>query len=231
MIKFVNAAKLVTMLKADGICQAVGQITMDLNGVEVKVRQKDVVGNVLQEWLCAWLNKHDIYYRPAIGQTFPDFYLSKDDYSNLCEMKAYVAKRGPGFDIANFDSYWRSLETSPERLDSDYLIFAYNSDVDGNITVKDVYVRKVWEITSKAEGCALKCQRKKGQIYNIRPCCFTSNKAKYQPFNDKEKFLNALYQTVVSHTNKPSESKEWLKNVLEKYNALTGSNLNYRNII
>ncbi len=230
-MKYITANKLVTLLKEDEICSAVGKIEMDLNGVKVKVKQKDVIGNVLQEWLCAWLKQNDIYYRPAIGQTFPDFFLGKSNYKNLCEMKAYVAKRGPGFDIANFDSYWQSLESNPARLDSDYLIFAYNSDENGDITIKDVYVKKIWEITSNAEGCALKCQRKKGQIYNIRPCSFTSQKAKYKPFNNKETFLKALYQTVVNHTNKPSESKKWLKKVLENYNVLTDNNINYKNII
>ncbi len=230
-MKYVNAIELVDLLKQDGLCEAVGKIVMELNGVKVKVKQNDVVGNVLQEWLCEWLKKNEIYYRPAVGQTFPDFYLSEDNYSNLCEMKAYIAKRGPGFDIANFDSYWKSLVINPIRLDSDYLIFAYDSDEDGNISVKNVYAKKVWEITSEAEGCALKCQRKNGQIYNIRPCTFASERAKFQPFNDKELFLSALYKTVVNHTNKPTETKDWLKTVLEKYNKLTDSNINYRNII
>lgn len=230
-MRYVNAQELVSLLEESGIYDAIGQIKMEMNGVTVCVKQKDTIGNILQEWLCAWLKENEIYFRPAEGQTFPDFYLGEDNNKNLCEMKAYVASRGPGFDIANFDSYWNSLKEKPTRLDSDYLIFAYESDEEGKITIKKVYSKKVWEITSEAEGCHLKCQRKKGQIYNIRPCTFASERATFKPFNNKEKFINALYKTLVNHTNKPTEAKEWLKSVIDKYNELTGEKLNYRNLM
>lgn len=48
-----------------------------------------------------------IYFRPAEGQTFPDFYLSEDDTSNLCEMKTFY--KAPNFDVANYYGYVDSL--------------------------------------------------------------------------------------------------------------------------
>lgn len=224
---YINANELLDLLVKSGIHSSIGKINMTLNGTTVQIKENDIIGNALQEWLGEWLNDNNIYYRKPIGQVFPDFYLNTTQTSGLCEMKAYVSKRTPAFDIANFDSYWNSLRENPLRLDSDYIIFAYSSD-NGNIKIDTIYLKKVWQITGPSNDYPLKCQRKNGQIYNIRPCAFASKRAKLKPFSCKEEFLAGLYKTVLSHTNQAKVTNSWLKEVLLRYKEATGYDLNNR---
>lgn len=224
-MKFLTAQEIVKLLQDENIYDAVGRITMNLNNTDVIIKQNDIIGNALQEWLGQFLRSRDIYFRPALGQTFPDFYLSQDDKTNLCEMKTYFATRNAAFDVANFYSYVDSIAEKPYRLDSDYIIFAYHSDNDGNIKIKDIWCKKVWEITGPANDYDLKCQRKKGQIVNIRPANWKSDNIKLKPFNNKEKLLAALYKTHLSTTNQTRISKAWLEKLLAGYAEFSGENL------
>lgn len=224
-MRFVTACEIIEMLNADKIYNAIGKITMSLNNTDVVIKQNDIIGNALQEWLGQYLKEKGIYFRPAVGQNFPDFFLSEDDRVNLCEMKTYYATRNAAFDVANFYSYVDSLAEKPYRLDSDYMIFAYHSDDDGNITIRDMWCKKVWEITGPAKDYALKCQRKKGQIVNIRPANWKSEKIDLKPFNSKESLLAALYSTHLSTTNQVRISKMWLEKVLSGYYEFSGEDL------
>ena len=222
---FATAQEIVQLLHNENIYEATGRISMSLNGTDVIIKQNDIIGNALQEWVGQFLKSRDIYFRPAHGQNFPDFYLSENDTTSLCEMKTYYAKRNAAFDIANFYSYVDSLADKPYRLDSDYIIFAYHSDDEGNISIKDIWCKKVWEITGPAKDYALKCQRKKGQIVNIRPANWKNESANLQPFNSKEKLIAALYQTHLSTTNQTRVSKAWLERVISGYADFSGEDL------
>lgn len=222
-MKYVTAKDIKELLESKEIYKAIGQITMNLNNTSVVIKQNDIIGNALQEWLGEVLKDNDIYFKPAIGQTFPDFYLDKDSTKNLCEMKTFY--KSPNFDVANFYAYVDSLTTKAYRLDSDYLIFEYDSDENGYIKILNIWCKKVWEITGRATDFDLKCQRKKGQIVNIRPTNFRSNKSKLKPFSCKEELLAALYKTHLSTTNQTRVSKEWLNTVIENYKSFTGIDL------
>lgn len=104
-----------------------GIINFSLKDLTISIETKDTVGNLLQEWLKAWLMKEEVEFEEnANSQVFPDFYLDKHNKKlGLLEVKSFDWDRGPGFDLANFDSYCNSLLSSAYRLNSDYLIFAY----------------------------------------------------------------------------------------------------------
>lgn len=222
-MKFIKAKEIIELLEQANIYNATGKVTMTLNGISVDVKQNDIVGNVLQEWLGEVFRQNDIYFRPAVGQTFPDFYLSEDDKSNLCEMKTFF--NSPNFDVANYHGYVDSIAEKPYRLNSDYIIFEYTNSTHGIISIKNIWCKKVWEITGPATDYDLKCQRKKGQIVNIRPVTFHSNRSKIKPFNDLSRFLIALYKTHISVTNQSKVSKDWLKTVINGYKEFSGINL------
>lgn len=222
-MRFIEAKDIIELLEHENIYSATGKVTMTLNGISVDVRQNDIVGNVLQEWLGEVLRKNNIYFRPAIGQTFPDFYLSESNMLNLCEMKTFL--NSPNFDVANYHGYVDSISKKPYRLNSDYIIFEYTSSTEGIISIKNIWCKKVWEITGPANDYDLRCQRKKGQIVNIRPVAFNSTKAKIKPFNDLSKFLIALYKTHISVTNQSKVSKDWLKTIIEGYKQFSGIDL------
>ena len=67
------------------------QIRFYFGDVDIIVKQKDVVGNIIQEWLQGWLDKRGIEYAPSENtQMPPDFFLNPDDTTrDLLEVKAF----------------------------------------------------------------------------------------------------------------------------------------------
>jgi type II restriction enzyme len=159
------------------------------------------------------------------SQTFPDFHLDiHNKKRGLLEVKTFDWDRGPGFDLANFDSYCNSLLTSAYRLDSDYLIFSYQMN-GSELTIKNVWIRKIWELACGSGTYPLKVQEKKNVIYNIRPGIWYSERSTYKPFNTKEAFLTALNETRYQYPQTHHANAHWLQSVLRNYEEHTGTTL------
>ena len=101
-----------------------GRITFCLGSVGIIVKQKDVVGNIIQEWLEGWLRANNIYFAPNPNtQMPPDIFLNEDRKVNLVEVKAFNSEGSAGFDIADFKSYVKEIIEKPYMLHVKYLIF------------------------------------------------------------------------------------------------------------
>lgn len=200
-----------------------GSIKFTVKDLSILIKTKDTVGNLLQEWLKAWFVKSEIDFEENINsQTFPDFLLDKDDHKKgLLEVKSFDFDRGPGFDLANFDSYCNSLLENAYRLDSDYLVLAYQMN-DGIISIKNLWIKKIWELACPSSTYPLKVQEKKGVIYNIRPSIWYSTRSTFKPFNSKEDFLSALNNTRYQYPQTRHGNAHWLKKVIKNYQEHTG---------
>ena len=200
-----------------------GSIKFTIKDLSILIKTKDTVGNLLQEWLKAWLKQSKIDFEENTNsQTFPDFLLDSDDHKKgLLEVKSFDFDRDPGFDLANFDSYCNSLLENAYRLDSDYLILAYQIN-DGIIKIKDVWIKKIWELACPSSTYPLKVQEKKGVIYNIRPSVWYSTRSTFKPFNSKEDFLSALNNTRYQYPQTRHGNAHWLKKVIKNYQEHTG---------
>ena len=206
-----------------------GVIHFTLKDLTIAVETKDSVGNLLQEWLKAWFQASDIdFLENKNMQSFPDFYLDKTNQKQgLLEVKTFDWKRGPGFDLANFDSYCNSLLTNAYRIDSDYLIFAY--ELKGSeLSIKNVWLKKIWELACPSSTYPIKVQEKKKIIYNLRPATWYSTRSTFKPFNDKEKFLAALNDTRYQYSQTRLDNSHWLRKVLQNYESHTGIALNVK---
>lgn len=139
------------LVMEDQILTLQGQIRFNLGDVSIIVKQKDVVGNVMQEWLQGWLDSKNIEYAPNENtQMPPDFFLNPDDRTrNLLEVKAFNRNVSPGFDIADFRMYQKEIIDKPYMLDVEYLIFGYDMDENGIVVIRDIWLKKVWEITRR----------------------------------------------------------------------------------
>ncbi len=168
------------LINDDQILSSKGRITFHLANIDIIVRQRDVVGNIMQEWVEGWLKKNGVEYAPNDNtQMPPDFYLDPDDKQhNLMEIKAFNYKASPGFDIADFRMYEQEIAAKPWMLDVTYLIFGYEMSDNGDVTIKHVWTKKVWEISRAMKS------GKKGheviwplnlQISNIQHPRFCSN--------------------------------------------------------
>ena len=77
----------------------------------ITVETKDTIGNLIQEWLKAWLVKYNIdFLLKPNTQDFPDFMLDEDnDTKGLLEVKSFDYDKSANFDVANFMAYRRSV--------------------------------------------------------------------------------------------------------------------------
>jgi NgoBV restriction endonuclease len=179
----------------------------------------------LQEWLKEWLLQKNLYFRtPANTQAFPDFLLSESNTSDFLELKTFNVDASPAFDIANFDSYCTSLLTIPERIDADYLILSYRM-IDSSLSIDNIWLKKVWELTSPSGQDPIKLQVKRSQIYNLRPCTWYSSRLQYQPFENRKDFLKAIAQTHDLYPQCDQYKKDWLSIVSTKYLKNAGANI------
>ncbi|QBL10453.1 NgoBV family restriction endonuclease [Rheinheimera sp. D18] len=190
----------------------VGGTKFKIANIEIDVEGKDGLGGLIEEWFGLWSHAKGlaVYNPKALGnsQTFPDYYVG-DNQEGLLEIKSFDIDASANFDIANFESYCESLSFNPARIDSDYLIFGYS--MTGNVlTIKEIWLKKIWEITCPSARWPLKTQTKRDQIYNIRPAAWYSNRAQFLPFSNKEQFVDALYSTQKKYLSL-SESLEEIR--------------------
>lgn len=203
-----------------------GAIKFTLKDLSIDITTKDSVGNLIQAWLKEWMYSEKIACTEnPNSQTFPDFFLNPDDPKiGLLEIKTFDRQRGPGFDLANFDSYCNSLLTHAYRLDSDYLIIAYKME-NAVITIDNVWLKKIWEISGPSGPYPIKVQAKKNVIYNLRPVTWYSEKAPFKPFGNKIDFLKAIDNTRYKYPQTRFSNAHWLDNVVKNYQHHTGTAL------
>ena len=218
------------LLNVDQILELEGQIKFFLGDVNIIVRQKDVVGNIMQEWLQGWLDARGIEYAPSENtQMPPDFFLNPDDRTKgLLEVKAFNRNGSPGFDIADFRMYASEIQEKPYMLDVDYLIFGYDMSDDGVVTIKDVWLKKVWQITRRMENYPINLQVKEGVIHKIRPGVWYSERVTdYAIFDCLEDFISAIEETTFKEPKlRSSVASTWLAVFQRNYKAWYGEELN-----
>jgi type II restriction enzyme len=214
------------LLIQDRITQSQGTISINFLDISVDINAKDAIGHLFQEWLAAWMRAKDIKFRTVKNtQEFPDFLLDEiSDQKSLLEVKTFDYNRSANFDVANFEAYCRSLLSYPYRLDADYLIFAYEL-IDSKFSIKNLWLKKIWEITGASADYPVKCQVKQNIIYNIRPISWYSSRAKFSPFNNKSDFVEALHQTLLKYPKTSIDNTEWLDRVKQNYLEHTGESL------
>ncbi len=215
------------LMQEDKILELHGQIKFFLGDVNIVVKQKDVVGNIIQEWLQGWLDKRGVEYAPSENtQMPPDFFLNPDDLTKgLLEVKAFNRSASPGFDIADFRMYEEEIIDKPYMLDVDYLIFGYDMSNDGIVTIKDLWIKKVWQITRRMEDWALNLQIKQGVVHKIRPAVWYSNKGKYSTFESLEDFISAVEETVYQNPKTHESASGWKRKFLKAYEEHYGVKL------
>lgn len=217
------------LLTEDKILEVEGRITFYFGGVDIIVKQKDVVGNIIQEWLQGWLEKNNIEYAPSENtQMPPDFFLNPNDLTkDLLEVKAFNRSASPGFDIADFRMYEEEIIKKPYMLNVDYLIFGYEMNENGVVTVKDLWLKKVWEITRRMDKWAINLQIKQGVVHKIRPGVWYSNKKGNIPmFQCLEDFIAAIEETVYQNPKTHNAAASWRQNFIKSYEKYYGVKLN-----
>lgn len=224
--KNITAEELFNKLIDSGIKDYEGEIRFKLGNTETIIKTRDTIGNSLQSWLGQWLEDNNIYYsEPDNTQEFPDFYLNPNSHKeNMLELKTFNYNASPAFDIANFESYCQSVRTKAYRLDADYLILGYEMDSEtGKIRIKDLWLKKIWQISGKSSTYPLRTQVKRGMIYNIRPIVWYSHSDNCR-FNCVEEFVEAIYGTLKLYKGEEF-ANDWMADVKNSYKEYYGKEI------
>ena len=202
-----------------------GAIKFELSGFEIIVKQNNVVGNILEEWLDKWMTEMGFSHDYNHAQSAPDFWLDIDNHdTEWLEIKAFTGS--PNFDIANMMSYITEVIEKPWKLHSKYLCLKYKMDEDtGIVTVSDVWLKSVWEISCPSAKWAVKVQDKKGVIYNLRPATWYSTSTSYPIFKCLEHFLSALDYVLKTYSPTAKIGMTWRKDVVKAYQKHFGQTL------
>ena len=111
-------------------------------------------------------------------------------------------------------------------LDVDYLIFGY-SMTGVEIRIENIWLKKIWEISSSSGPHPLKVQDKRGMIYNIRPCTwYSTGNPRFPAFTSKEQFIRAIYDTLKEYTHSRINADEWLLDLRNSYKEFYNEDLN-----
>jgi len=216
------------LIQEDKILEINGQIKFFLGDIDIIVKQKDVVGNIMQEWVQGWLEQRDVEYAVnANSQMPPDFFLdSQNRKTDLLEVKAFNRNASPGFDIADFRMYADEIVKKPYMLDVDYLIFGYDMSDEGVVTIRDVWLKKVWEITRRMKKWPINLQVKDGVVHKIRPAVwYSKSRTNFRVFENLEDFVSAIEQTVHQNTDTRHRAGQWQNDFIENYHKHYGVTL------
>ena len=225
------------LINDDKILTSKGRITFKLADIDIIVKQKDVVGNIMQEWVQEWLEKNNVEYAPNDNtQMPPDFYLDPSDRKrSLLEIKAFNFESSPAFDIADFRMYEHEVAEKPWMLDVSYLIFGYEMNDNGDVTIKQVWLKKVWEITRAMETTQNKhkiimpinLQIKEGVVHKIRPAKWYGRQTKFPIFESMVDFLAAVEETVWQNDDTHKDFASWRQTLIANYQKFYGKELSF----
>lgn len=215
------------LLHEDEILLARGFISFQFGSVDIIVKQRDVVGNIIQEWLQGWMDHKGIEYCLSDNtQMPPDFYLNTSDLTkDLLEVKAFNRSGNPGFDIADFRMYEEEIINKPYMLDVDYLIFGYDMSPNGVVTIRDLWKKKVWQITRRSEQWPINLQVKQGVVHKIRPGVWYSSRPSTPMFRCLEDFISAIEETVYQNPKTHNDAATWKRKFLKSYKDFYGEDL------
>lgn len=129
--------------------------------------------------------------------------------------------------------YEREVREKPWMLDVDYLVFGYDMSRDGVVTVRRLWLKKVWEmcrpmLSGSGRGRVLwplNLQIKQGVVHKIRPAKWYGTRGSFKTYGCVEDFLSALEETVYRNKDTRNDGPGWLDGTLGNYEAFCGKRL------
>lgn len=199
-----------------------GFIRFNLGPHQMVVKTKDVIGNIIENWVKDWMKTNNIDFEPNPNtQTKPDIYIMPGDHTKgLLEIKAFDYYAAANFDIADFKGLAKELLIRPFLLDVDALIFGYTMDpVTGEVVVKDMWLKKLWELSCPSEKWPVRVQYKNQIISKIRPAAWysISGRTKYRCFMSLTDFLSAFEETLYLYPDTHAMAATWKQEFMAAY--------------
>lgn len=96
---------------------------------------------------------------------------------------------------------------------------------DGIVTIKDIWLKNVWEICRSMDGWPLNVQYKNKVIHKIRPAKWYGKQSRFPIFQSMEHYLSAIEETLFSYHDTHALSVGWRKKVVEAYKDFFGKTI------
>lgn len=201
-----------------------GTITIQIGGVPKISKSNDIIGNCVQEWIPQWLEDNGLELESnQHTQQFPDFTALLGGKRYDMEVKCWNCTNPPGFDLANFDGFYRSIYTDPKKLNAKYLIFGYKPTTHG-FRIENIYLKNIWELTKPASKYPIGLQVKQNRPYAIRP--FGFHKRPEDSFKNRKEFVRGIQQTRIQFPSDNVVSPSlWFESVEANFKKMTGEEL------
>ena len=122
--------------------------------------------------------------------------------------------------------YEEEIVDKPYMLHVDYLIFGYDMDENGIVTIKDLWLKKVWEITRRMKDWSINLQVKQNVVHKIRPgVWYSTQRGNYPMFRRMEDFISAIEEAVYQNPKTHDVAGSWKRQFLESYEQHYGVRL------
>lgn len=221
MANLITARELYEILIFDYKIKSLGGfIRFKLGDIDIAVKRRDIIGDVIQSWVAEWLerSRFDFIANPLPHRP-PDIYLNKKNLrQNWLEIKAFNRADNPRFSIGVFEFFARDLIERPWHLDADYLIFGYVvNEETGMLKISDLWLKKIWEITKAMSTWPLTVQLRNGVINEIRPCNWYSTRTRTKVFECLEDFLSAFRESLYRNSKTRFYAPRWEKKFKKAY--------------
>ena len=206
-----------------------GCVNFQLGSIEVRLQRRDIVGEVIQKWVCEWLARTRIdFVENPLPQRPPDIYLNPGNLrSDWLEIKAFNRNDSPRFSIAAFNFFLEDTIRRPWHLDADYLIFGYTMNTEtGDLKIKDLWLKKIWEITKPMSEYSLTVKTANGICKEIRPCTWYANRSGVKVFESLEDFLSAFEEAIFQNPETRPKAARWRNRFLKSYLKHYGCEIN-----
>ncbi|MBR1486229.1 MAG: NgoBV family restriction endonuclease, partial [Synergistaceae bacterium] len=202
-----------------------GNIKFKLGNISIGVERRDLIGEILQRWVCEFLTRARVDFLPNhLPQNSPDIYLNpKNLRTNWLEIKAFNRADNPRFSIAAFNFFVEDCIKRPWHLYADYLIFGYNMNIEtGDFKIKDLWLKKIWEITKPMKKWPLTVKTNGGSIREIRPCTWYAERTKIKVFENLGDFLSSLEAAIFQNPDTQNKAFTWRETFLKNYKNYYG---------
>jgi len=199
-----------------------GIMDASLRDIEITEWDDQAVVEILRVWLRHWLDRNNIAYNTNKDTAIPiDYYLYGEDNPNrsVC-VKVFQTYEKAAFTITDFRTFAEELPRTPNILNADYLTFEYSisrkTDEKGQLFIKDLLMKKIWQMTRPMKGWPLSLQTANGKIRQIKSCGWNIKRAP-KTFQSPEHFLSALEETIRRNPQTESIAATWRKDFLATY--------------
>lgn len=216
----INSVEDLYQLAKNDIKGKPGSIMIYVDGIPHVSSSNDIVGNCLQEWLPAWFKDNGLHLiANEETQKFPDFTAIFGEKRVAMDIKCWNYGKTPAFDLANFDSFYRTTWSDPSKIFAKYLIIGYEPNAHG-FKIMDVFLKNMWEIMSNTTKYPIGLQVKQGSPYAMRPSNFLKKKDKM--FKSPEELVCAVRDTrdmfPSNHSLLNFSSDEWYNRLIREIN-------------